>query len=123
MLIQHMQKLTRFPQLGLMVLAGTLVLVCQLVAAALVAGAPPRSMGVRDLEHLTPQVALADCMLYTTSASPHGCMLQAQLGATDTHLAAASPLDDALASIWNAAISSEGLPRGEADMMRVAAAR
>ena len=116
---EHLKKVTRFPTLGLMMLAGGLVVVCQLLAMVMVAGNPLQNAGVRDLQ----QVAFADCIQRSTSASRHGCIRQSQLESDDRELAAASPPDAESANTRNLAMTNEDATSDRADKLRVAAAR
>ena len=119
MFSDHWRKLTRFPQVGLMMLAAGLVGVCQLLAMVLVGGNPLQNTGLRDLQ----QVALADCIQRSTSASRHGCIRQSQLESDDRELLAASPADEESANTRNLAMTNEGATSDRADKLRVAAAR
>ena len=119
MFSDYWRKLTRFPQVGLMMLAAGLVGVCQLLAMVLVGGNPLQNTGVRDLQ----QVALADCVQRSTSASRHGCIRQSQLESADREPLAASPADEESANTRNLAMTNEGATSDRADKLRVAAAR
>ena len=119
MFSDHWRKRTWFPQVGLMMLAAGLVGVCQLLAVVLVGGNPLQNTGLRDLQ----QVALADCIQRSTSASRHGCIRQSQLESADRELLAASPADEESANIRNLAMTNEGTTSDRADKLRVAAAR
>ena len=89
MFSDYLKKVTRFPTLGLMMLAGGLVVVCQLLAMVMVAGNPLQNTFVRDLQ----QVALADCIQRSTLATRHGCIRQSQLESVDQELTAAGPAE------------------------------
>ena len=119
MFSDHWRKLTRFPQVGLMMLAAGLVGVCQLLAMVLVGGNPLQNTGLRDLQ----QVALADCIQRSTSASRHSCIRQSQLESDDRELLAASPADEESANTRNLAMTNEDATSDRADKLRVAAAR
>ena len=117
MFSDYWRKLTRFPQVGLMMLAAGLVGVCQLLAMVLVGGNPLQNTGVRDLQ----QVALAACIQRSTSASRHGCIRQSQLESDDRELLAASPADEESANTRNLAMTNEGTTSERGSMLRVAA--
>lgn len=119
MLVTHLQKFTRFPRLGLVVLAAALVVVCQLLAVVMVGGNPLQSTGVRSLQ----QAALADCVQRGTSASRHGCIRQSQLESDDRELVVASPAEEESASINRLFAADEDVTSNSADKLRVAAAR
>ena len=119
MFSDYWRKLTRFPQVGLMMLAAGLVGVCQLLAMVLVGGNPLQNTGVRDLQ----QAALADCVQRSTSASRHGCIRQSQLESADRELLAASPADEESANTRNLAMTNERTTSDRVDTMRIAAAR
>ena len=126
MFSDHMQKSSRFPQTGLLMLAGGLVIVCQLVAMAMVADRQVQRAGVRDLQRVTQQLALADCIQRSTGSTRHLCIRQSQLDSSGHELAAASPAGEAgerTFSIKNVALVGEGATNDTADLMRVAATR
>ena len=119
MLFNHLQKLTRFPKLGLMMLAAGLVLVCQLLAVVMVGGNPIQKTNVVDLQ----QVALTGCIQRSSAVSRHGCIRQSQLESADRELAASSPPDEDPASINHLIVADEYVTSSGADTLRVAAAR
>ena len=119
MLFDHLQKLIRFPKLGLMVLAAALVVVCQLLAMVMVGGNPLQSSGVRDLQ----QAALADCIQRSISVSRHSCIRQSQLESDDRDRVASSPADEGSVSINHLFVADEAVTRSSADKLRVAVAR
>lgn len=126
MFSDHMQKPSRFPQTGLLMAAGGLVIVCQLVAMAMVADRQVQRAGVRDLQRATQQLALADCIQRSTGSTRHICIRQSQLDSSGYELAVASPASEAgerTFSIRNVAIAGEGGTNETADLMRVAATR
>lgn len=126
MFSDHMQKSSRFPQTGLLMLAGGLVIVCQLVAMAMVADRQVQRAGVRDLQRVTQQLALADCIQRSTGSTRHICIRQSQLDSSGYELAVASPASEAgerTFSIKNVAIAGDGATNETADLMRVAATR
>ena len=118
MFSDHLQKLTRFPRLGLMVLAAGLVVVCQLLAMLMVGDNPLQNTSVRDLQ----QVALADCVRHSTWATRHGCIGQSQLESDDRELLAASPVSEGSASRKDVVTANEGATSDSANRLRVAAA-
>ncbi len=119
MLFNHFQKLTRFPRLGLMMLAAGLVMVCQLLAVVMVGGNPVQKTSVRDLQ----QVALTGCIQRSSAVSRHDCIRQSRLESADRELAAASPPDEDSASINHLVVADEDVTSNSADRLRVAAAR
>jgi hypothetical protein len=122
MFFDHVKKANRFPQAGLLILAGGLVIVCQLVAMAMVADRQVQRAGVRDLQRVAQQLAWADCIQRSTGPTRHGCMLQSQPDAGGAELAAAKPADDQTFTVKNIAIADEGVTNPTADMMRVGVA-
>lgn len=126
MFSDHMRKFSRFPQTGLLMAAGGLVVVCQLVAMAMVADRQVQRAGVRDLQRVAQQVALADCIQRSTGATRHGCIRQSQLDSSGYEPVIASPASEAgerTFSFKNVAIAGEGATNDTADLTRVAATR
>ena len=123
MFSDHLQKVTRFSQLGLVMLAGGLVFVCQLLAMAMVADKPFQNTGVRDLQQVAPQVALADCIQHSTGPARHGCIRQSQLESEGRELAGSSPASEGSAGITDVATEDESVTSDKTQMMRVAVAR
>ena len=78
MFSDHLQKMNHFPKINLLVAAAGLVMVCELVALALVADHQVKQANVRDLQRAAQQVAMADCVERSTGASRHGCIRQTQ---------------------------------------------
>ena len=78
MFSDHLQKMNHFPRINLLVAAAALVMVCQLVALALVADHQVKQANVRDLQRAAQQVAMADCVERSTGATRHGCIRQTQ---------------------------------------------
>ncbi|HQS32016.1 MAG: hypothetical protein B7X59_09200 [Polaromonas sp. 39-63-203] len=78
MFSDHLQKVNHFPRIHLLVAAAALVMVCQLVALALVADHQVKQATVRDLQRAAQQVAMADCVERSTGATRHGCIRQTQ---------------------------------------------
>lgn len=62
----------------MLVAAAALVMVCQLVALAMVADHQVKQATVRDLQRAAQQVAMADCVERSTGATRHGCIRQTQ---------------------------------------------
>lgn len=78
MFSDHLQKVNHFPRIHLLVAAAALVMVCQLVALALVADHQVKQANVRNLQRAAQQVAMADCVERSTGATRHGCIRQTQ---------------------------------------------
>lgn len=123
MFFDHRPEFSWFPQAGLLVSAGGLVLVCQLLAMAMVDDRPVRGAGVRDLQQVAQQVALADCIRRSTGPARHGCIHQAQLESKGGGLAVSLPPSALTFTIENIAIAGEGTAGETADRIRVAATR
>lgn len=111
----HLHKITRFPRPGLLMLAVGLVAVCQILAMIMVAGMPLQNTGVRDLQQLAPQIALADCLRQSTSATRHGCIRQSQLESDEAEIAAGGL--DGMKS------RNKGATNDRVELLRVAVAR
>lgn len=119
MFSDHMPKMSRFPQTGLLIMAGGLVIVCQLVAMAMVADQQVQRAGVRDLQRVAQQVAFADCIQRSTGASRHGCIRQLQVDSSGGELLLASPASEQTFSTRKVAVAGDGVADAKATMMRV----
>jgi hypothetical protein len=122
MFSDHVKKASRFPQAGLLVLAGGLVIVCQLIAMAMVADRQVQRAGVRDLQRVAQQLAWADCVQRSTGPARHGCLLQSQADSGGAELAVALSANDQKFAVRNIAIADEGLTNPSVDMLRVGVA-
>jgi hypothetical protein len=123
MFSDHLQKFSRFPQTGLLMAAGGLVIVCQLAAMAMVADEQVQSAGVRDLQRVAQQVALADCIQRSTGPNRHICIRQTQIEPSGYEFAVPDPSIERDFSINNVAIARELARTETADVMRGAATR
>jgi hypothetical protein len=123
MFSDHMQKVNRFPQAGLMMAAGGLVIVCQLIAMALVADRQVQSAGVRDLQRVAQQVAFADCIQRSTGPNRHLCIRQSQIESSGYELVVESPSTERDLGSNKLAIAGEGTMNEAASMMGTAATR
>jgi hypothetical protein len=119
MFSDHLPKVKRFPQVSLLMVAGALVIVCQLVAMAMVADRQVQRAGVRDLQRATQQLAWADCIQRSTGPTRHGCINQANPESGDGELAQASQGSDRAFNPKNVAIADDGVTQPMPDMMRV----
>jgi hypothetical protein len=123
MFSDHIKKVNRFPQAGLLVLAGGLVIVCQLIAMAMVADQQVQQAGVRDLQRVAQQTALADCIQRSTGATRHICVRQAQLDADvssgATEITVASPGAEPGLAAKAVAMADDGMTSNNADLIRV----
>jgi hypothetical protein len=126
MFSDHVKKVNRFPQAGMLILAGGLVIVCQLVAMAMVADQQVQRASVRDLQRVTQQTALADCIQRSTGSTRHICIRQSQLDADInsgvTEIVGASPANDQTFTVKNIAIADEVVTNPGTHMMRVGVA-
>jgi hypothetical protein len=119
MFSDHMQKFSRFPQTGLLIAAGGLVIVCQLVAMALVADRQVQRAGVRDLQRVAQQLAFADCIQRSTGPARHGCLRQSQLESDGGEPVVARPANEQTFAIKNVASAGEAGANDTADIVRV----
>ena len=119
MFSDHRPKMSRFPQTGLLIMAGGLVMVCQLVGMAMVADQQVQRAGVRDLQRVAQQVAFADCIQRSTGASRHGCIRESQLDSSSGELVVASPASERIFGTRNVALADDGVAREAAAIMRV----
>lgn len=81
MFSDHLTKVERWPVINLFVLAGLLVVLCQLVALALVVDSQMDNADVRDQRNREHVAAMADCldrMQLDVRPLRHGCIQQVQ---------------------------------------------
>lgn len=81
MFSDHLIKTERWPVINLFVLAGLLVVLCQLVALALVVDSQIDKADVRDQRHREHVAEMADCqdrMQLDVRPLRHGCIQQVQ---------------------------------------------
>lgn len=119
MFSDHMPKMARFPQAGLLMAAGGLVIVCQLVAMAMVADRQVQRASVRDLQQLAQRVALNDCIQRSTGPTRHSCIQQSQLESDGPRLALAGQTTNEIFAIRAVAIEGEAVATSSADIMSV----
>lgn len=101
MFSDHVQKISGFPQINLLGVAGGLVIVCQLVAMALVVDGQVQRAGARDLQRVAQQLAFADCIERSTGLTRSGCTQQVQSAQDATEYSASEPSSERLFSIRN----------------------
>jgi hypothetical protein len=118
MFSDHMKKVNRFPQVGLLILAGGLVIVCQLVAMAMVADRQVQRAGVRDLQRVAQQLALADCIQRSTGPTRHGCILQSQVE-SGSELPLASLTSEPNFAVKDLAMADGGVTSENPELLRV----
>ncbi len=80
MFSDHLPKIDRVSGRSLLLMAGGLVIVCQLVAMVLVAGEQVRKAELRDTQQSQQRAAIARCYEGATRAARQECMLQARNG-------------------------------------------
>lgn len=78
MFSDHLPKIDRVSGRSLFLMAGGLVIVCQLAAMVLVAGEQVKKAELRDAQHSQQRAAIAKCFEGTTRAARQECMLQAR---------------------------------------------
>ncbi len=78
MFSDHLPKIDRISGRNLFVMAGGLVIACQLVAMTLVAGEQVRKAEIRDSQLVAQRVAIAKCFEGNTRAERQDCMQQAK---------------------------------------------
>ena len=76
MFSDHLQKLDRVSGRSLFVVAGGLVIACQLVAMVMVADEQVRKAELRDSRQSLQRAAIAQCFEANTRAERQSCMLQ-----------------------------------------------
>ncbi len=76
MFSDHLQKLDRISGRSLFLMAGGLVIACQLVAMVMVADEQVRKAELRDSQLSSQRAAIARCFEGNTRAERQSCMLQ-----------------------------------------------
>ncbi|MES2510418.1 MAG: hypothetical protein V4625_10850 [Pseudomonadota bacterium] len=78
MFSDHLPKIDRISGRSLFLMAGGLVIACQLVAMTLVAGEQVKKAEIRDSQMLAQRAAIAKCFDGNTRAERQDCMVQAR---------------------------------------------
>ena len=78
MFSDHLQKMNPLPKVNLLAAAAVLVMVCQLAALALVVDRQVKQASARELQRITQEVAMADCVERSTGLTRHSCIRQTQ---------------------------------------------
>lgn len=78
MFSDHMRKIDNVSNNKLFLMAGLLVIVCQLVAMALVAGGQVEKAQLRDSQLAVERNELANCIETSMGAGRHACVIQAR---------------------------------------------
>lgn len=78
MFSDHLQKLDRVSGRNLFLMAGGLVIACQLVAMVMVAGEQVKKAELRDSRMSSQRAAIAQCFEGNSHAEQQSCMLQAR---------------------------------------------
>ncbi len=102
MFSNHLQKIDRTAGRNLLWIAAALVIVCQLVAMALVAGSQVQKAALRESKLTTQNLAMARCFEASARYDRHSCMLQAT---ADTQAAVSVSQSDDKAQDSNRAAS------------------
>ncbi|MES2192226.1 MAG: hypothetical protein V4454_19070 [Pseudomonadota bacterium] len=80
MFSDHLQKPDRISGSKLLLMAGGLVIACQLVAMVMVAGEQVKKAEMRDSRQSLQRAAIAQCFEANTRAERQSCMLQVREG-------------------------------------------
>jgi hypothetical protein len=78
MFSDHLPKIDEVPNRMLFLVAAGLVILCQLVAMAMVADGQVSMAQVRDALRISERTAINQCMENSLGAARHNCILQAQ---------------------------------------------
>ncbi len=90
MFSDHLPKMDRTNGRSLFLIAGALIIICQLVAMVLVAGDQVKKAELRDSQQSVQRAAIAKCFEGTTRAARQECMLQARNQSLGSNQMAAS---------------------------------
>ena len=94
MFFDHVQKIQKFPLLSLLAVAACLVILCQLLALALVVDRQVKRAELRDLTWIAQQVAITACIEGSTGPVRHGCIQQARAARNGRMLADSQAAED-----------------------------
>jgi hypothetical protein len=78
MFSDHLRKIKEIPYKTLLGVAGGFLILCQLVALAMVADEQVKKAQVREAQRTSERIAAAHCMESTMGAARHSCLQQAK---------------------------------------------
>lgn len=78
MFSDHLRKIQEIPHKTLLGVAGGFVILCQLVALAMVADEQVKKAQVRETQRISERIATAHCMESSMGAARHSCLQQAK---------------------------------------------
>jgi len=78
MFSDHLRKINEIPRKTLLGVAGGILILCQLVALAMVADEQVKKAQVRETQRISERIAAAHCMESTMGAARHSCLQQAK---------------------------------------------
>ncbi|MCY1168407.1 MAG: hypothetical protein V4455_11475 [Pseudomonadota bacterium] len=114
MLSDHLQKIDRTSSRNLFLIASVLVIVCQLVAMALVAGSQVQRAELRESRLTAQNIAMAKCLEASARFDRQACMLQQPDTDRSSAVAASLAMDKP------AGLSHAALPAATQGFMAVA---
>ena len=85
MFSDHLKKIDNAPAKTLFLIAGALVIVCQLVAMALVVDGQVAKAKNRDAAFASERLAVIQCMESTMGSARHSCVQQARTASNETN--------------------------------------
>jgi len=98
MFSDHLQIINDIPHKTLLGVAGGLVILCQLVAMAMVADEQVKKAQVRETQRTLERIAAAHCMESTMGAARHSCLQQAKAANFPSAVSAPEQSGQAVAS-------------------------
>lgn len=78
MFSDHLRKIKEIPYKTLLGVAGGFLILCQLVALAMVADEQVKKAQVRDTQRISERIATAHCMESSMGVARHSCLQQAK---------------------------------------------
>lgn len=99
MFSEHLRKIDEVPYKTLFVVAAGLVMVCQLVAMALVVDGQVARAKVRDAHHAYEQMAVVQCMESSLGVARHSCIQQVTAASSAAQIPGSQQGMQAVASI------------------------
>ena len=78
MFSDHLRKIKEIPHNTLLGMAAGFVILCQLVALAMVADEQVKKAQVRETQRISERIATAHCMESSMGAARHSCLQQAK---------------------------------------------
>ena len=98
MFSDHLRKINEIPRKTLLGVAGGFLILCQLVALAMVADEQVKKAQVREAQRTSERIAAAHCWESSMGAARHSCLQQAKTASLPAAVADPGQAGEAVAS-------------------------